>query len=62
VDGKLSVTHGKGTLNVFAKLYDSFWTEQNIDGLFRVVDSNNWELSVPTELEEKFYLIVDYKP
>ncbi|MBP1638982.1 MAG: hypothetical protein H6Q17_565 [Bacteroidetes bacterium] len=62
VNNVLTVNHGKSTLNVFATLYDSSWNQQNMNGLFQVVDSNNWTLSIPTTITEKFYLIVDYKP
>lgn len=63
-DNYLVVTHGKNTRNVTAKLYDSNWKQQNIDGLFTLNDKNTWVLAWDDDvaLTETYHLIVTYKP
>jgi hypothetical protein len=53
--------HNLGTKNVSAKLYDSNGIEQNISGLFTVVDNISWHLQWHTELEGTYFLVVNYK-
>lgn len=61
-DNKLTYLHNKNTRNVTAKLYDSSWMEQNIDGLFSLPSANTWLLIWDTALSETYHLIVTYKP
>jgi len=62
--GYIQFAHNKNTYNVTAKLYDSGWIQQNIDGLFVIVNNNTWRLSwdLGMELSETYHLIVTYKP